>query len=190
MTNKDLPPLSQFFAASTKRAQHSRGAMACARVLARQLRPDLREALGEELFIAAALHEIGYSRSVKSSGYAPLDAASWASAAGLEDRIVAAILLVEGGSAGACEYEESIAQVCEQVEQALNETDQLLVDLVRFCDLSVGVDGSPTNPLKELRRRIERHGAKSVARKAMEKAGPVLEASIRRVQQMLEQDPA
>lgn len=156
------------------RVAHVREVANSARMLADSLGLD-----SEVLVSAAWLHDIGYSREVRETGFHPLDGARHLRSLGWDERIVC---LVAHHS-------------CARFEAALRGLDAEHAEFVRpstayedalcYCDMTNGPTGDPVIAPDRLDEIQERYGEGHIVTRFVEAARPEILASVERVEQRL-----
>lgn len=134
---------------------------------------------GEDLLIAAWLHDIGYAAALRDTGFHPLDGARHLTANGWPARIAALVAHHSGARfvAEARGLAEHVAEfACEQSPVS---------DALIYADQTVGPNGVSMNLEQRLTDMLERHGPDSPNAVAHARRAPVLRAAVQRVDQRL-----
>lgn len=144
----------------------------------------LRPILGEDAALmeaAAVLHDIGYSPSIASTGFHPLDGARFLrDQEGMDDRVVR---LVAHHSCALLEAEERGFRRELEGEFAMERPE--LVDAMLFSDMRTTPDGGPTASDARVAEIVERYGPDTVVGRFIQRAAPEIHAAVRRVEERL-----
>ncbi|MFI5862905.1 HD domain-containing protein [Streptomyces sp. NPDC051546] len=144
---------------------------------ARSLGPIL-SADAELLEAAAVLHDIGYSPSLATTGFHPLDGARFLrDQEGADERVVR---LVAHHSCALLEAEERGLRNELESEFELERPD--LVDALLFCDMTTTPDGLHTTPARRLAEIVERYGPDTIVGRFIQRAAPEIHAAAERVE--------
>ncbi|WP_448329969.1 HD domain-containing protein [Streptomyces sp. DSM 41534] len=156
-----------------RRWAHSLGVAKCA--------ASLRPILGRDadlLEAAAVLHDIGYSPSIATTGFHPLDGARFLrDQEGADERIVR---LVAHHSCALLEAEERGLR--EELEEEFPMERPELVDALIFCDMTTTPDGGHTTPAARLDEIVQRYGPDTIVGRFIQRAAPEIHAAAARVE--------
>jgi hypothetical protein len=134
---------------------------------------------GEDLLIAAWLHDIGYAAALRDTGFHPLDGARHLAATGWPPRIAALV-----AHHSAARYVAEARGLAEQL-QAFPCEQSPVSDALIYADQTVGPNGLSMNLEQRLADMIERHGPGSPNAAAHARRAPILRAAVQRVDQRL-----
>ncbi|MCD9593281.1 HD domain-containing protein [Streptomyces sp. 8ZJF_21] len=141
----------------------------------------LRPILGRDadlLEAAAVLHDIGYSPSIATTGFHPLDGARFLrDQEGADERVVR---LVAHHSCALLEAEERGLR--EELEGEFPMERPELVDALIFCDMTTTPDGGHTTPAARLDEIVQRYGPDTVVGRFIQRAAPEIHAAAARVE--------
>lgn len=156
-----------------RRWAHSLGVAERARSLAPILDGDA--ALMEA---AAVLHDIGYSPSIASTGFHPLDGARFLrDQEAMDDRVVR---LVAHHSCALLEAEERGLR--EELETEFELERPALVDALLFCDMTTTPDGGCTSSRDRVAEIVGRYGPDTIVGRFIQRAAPEIHAAVQRVE--------
>jgi putative nucleotidyltransferase with HDIG domain len=176
-------PLSEAMLSETlpRRWEHSLGVAKRARSLSPIMGDD-----SELLEAAAVLHDVGYSPSIATTGFHPLDGARFLrDQEGADERVVR---LVAHHSCALLEAEERGLRRELEGEFELERPE--LVDALLYCDMTTTPDGTPTTPAARLGEIVQRYGAETVVARFIQRAAPEIHAAAGRVEARLAQASA
>ncbi|MFE6691031.1 HD domain-containing protein [Streptomyces sp. NPDC057743] len=160
-----------------RRWAHSQGVAQCAATLHSILGPDVKL-----MEAAAILHDIGYSPTIASTGFHPLDGARFLrDQEGMDDRVVR---LVAHHSCALLEAEERGLRAELEAEFELERPE--LVDALIFCDMTTTPDGHPTTPPERLDEIVRRYGPDTIVGRFIQRAAPEIYAAAARVEARME----
>ncbi|WP_413808516.1 HD domain-containing protein [Streptomyces sp. OE57] len=141
----------------------------------------LRPILGRDadlLEAAAILHDIGYSPSIATTGFHPLDGARFLrDQEGADERVVR---LVAHHSCALLEAEERGLR--EELEGEFPMERPELVDALIFCDMTTTPDGGHTTPAARLDEIVQRYGPDTIVARFIQRAAPEIHAAAARVE--------
>ncbi|MEU6659577.1 HD domain-containing protein [Streptomyces sp. NPDC046821] len=141
----------------------------------------LRPILGEDASLmeaAAVLHDIGYSPSIASTGFHPLDGARFLRGQeGMDERVVR---LVAHHSCALLEAEERGLREELATEFELERPE--LVDALLFCDMTTTPDGGPTTSEARVSEIVGRYGPDTIVGRFIQRAAPDIHAAVKRVE--------
>ncbi|MFD8366019.1 HD domain-containing protein [Streptomyces hygroscopicus] len=144
----------------------------------------LRPILGRDaglLEAAAVLHDIGYSPSIATTGFHPLDGARFLrDQEGADERIVR---LVAHHSCALLEAEERGLR--EELEGEFPMERPELVDALIFCDMTTTPDGGHTTPTARLDEIVQRYGPDTIVGRFIQRAAPEIHAAAARVERRM-----
>jgi len=164
-----------------RRWAHTRGVVA----RAEELRPVV-DTDADLLVAAAALHDIGYTPRLATSGFHPLDGARFLrDEHGADERLVR---LVANHSFALLEAEERGLRDELASEFPLLE-EPLLVDALVYCDMTTTPDGARTSAPERIAEIISRYGVDSVVGRFIRRAAPEIRSSVQRVEAALAAQP-
>jgi len=138
------------------------------------LRGHFDAAAGNCLIAAAWLHDIGYARSLWSTGFHPVDGAIFARREGFDELVVSLVAFHSGAPAEA--RERGINAL-----SAFSEPPQHLLDALTFCDLTTGPDGSAVGASDRLEEVLRRYDADDPVHRAVHASRDELLATVERV---------
>ncbi|MFF9237223.1 HD domain-containing protein [Streptomyces sp. NPDC014801] len=164
-----------------RRWAHSLGVAKRARSLGPILGDD-----AEVLESAAVLHDIGYSPTIATTGFHPLDGARFLRGQeGVDQRIVR---LVAHHSCALLEAEERGLR--QELETEFQPERPDLVDALIYCDMTTTPDGTPTTPAERLDEIVKRYGPDTIVGRFIQRAAPEIHAAVGRVEARLAQASA
>jgi putative nucleotidyltransferase with HDIG domain len=157
------------------RWQHTIGVARRAEELSVTVTPAERETL----IAAAWLHDIGYSPSLRATGFHPLDGAAYLQQHGWPDRVCALVAHHSGARfmARALGLDHALARY--PYEQSP------VSDALTYADQTTGPQGQPMSFDERIAEMLARHGDDSVRAKIHHLREPHLRAIAERVQQRL-----
>ncbi|MFJ2402880.1 HD domain-containing protein [Streptomyces xanthochromogenes] len=159
-----------------RRWAHSLGVAKCARSLSPILGDD-----AELLEAAAVLHDIGYSPSIATTGFHPLDGARFLrDQEGADERVVS---LVAHHSCALLEAEERGLR--QELENEFEVERPSLVDALLYCDMTTTPDGSQTTPASRVGEIVQRYGPDTIVGRFIQRAAPEIYAAADRVEDRL-----
>ncbi|MDC7338927.1 HD domain-containing protein [Streptomyces lydicus] len=130
---------------------------------------------------AAVLHDIGYSPSIASTGFHPLDGARFLrDQEGVDDRVVR---LVAHHSCALLEAEERGLR--EELETEFELERPELVDALLFCDMTTTPEGGCTSSRARVSEIVERYGPETIVGRFIQRAAPEIHAAVQRVEERL-----
>ncbi|MFC5725041.1 HD domain-containing protein [Streptomyces gamaensis] len=160
-----------------RRWAHSQGVTAAARRLA----PILGDH-ADVLVTAAVLHDTGYSPTLVSTGFHPLDGARYLRGHGQADELV--VRLVANHSFALLEAEERGLR--ESLEAEFPLPDQgALVDALVYCDMTTTPAGEPTSHGERITEIVGRYGPDSVVGRFIRRAEPEIGKAAERIESRL-----
>ncbi|MDK9494701.1 HD domain-containing protein [Streptomyces katrae] len=137
--------------------------------------------LGEDAALmeaAAVLHDVGYSPSIASTGFHPLDGARFLrDQEGLDERVVR---LVAHHSCALLEAEERGLRHELSTEFELERPE--LVDALIFCDMTTTPDGGHTSSEARVSEIVGRYGPDTLVGRFIQRAAPEIHAAVQRVE--------
>lgn len=135
---------------------------------------------------AAVLHDVGYASRLAATGFHPLDGARFLrDIHAADDRLVR---LVANHSMALLEAEERGLRDVLEAEFPLLD-DQLLVDVLIYCDMTTTPDGEVTSTDARLAEITVRYGAGSLVGRFIRRAKPDILAAVGRVEAALAAQP-
>ncbi|WP_052863590.1 HD domain-containing protein [Streptomyces niger] len=144
----------------------------------------LRPILGSDAELmeaAAVLHDIGYSPSIATTGFHPLDGARFLrDQEGMDERVVR---LVAHHSCALLEAEERGLREELAGEFELERPD--LVDALIFCDMTTTPDGSHTTSADRLEEIVSRYGPDTIVGRFIQRAAPEIHAATARIEERM-----
>ncbi|MER6088499.1 HD domain-containing protein [Streptomyces bluensis] len=159
-----------------RRWAHSLGVAKRARSLSPILGDD-----AELLEAAAVLHDVGYSPTIATTGFHPLDGARFLrDQEGTDERVVR---LVAHHSCALLEAEERGLRPELEEEFALERPD--LVDALVYCDMTTTPDGTETTPAERLDEIVQRYGPDTIVGRFIQRAAPEIHSAAERVEERL-----
>ncbi|MFF3815479.1 HD domain-containing protein [Streptomyces bluensis] len=159
-----------------RRWAHSLGVAKRARSLSPILGND-----AEVLEAAAVLHDVGYSPTIATTGFHPLDGARFLrDQEGADERVVC---LVAHHSCALLEAEERGLSPELEAEFELQRPD--LVDALIYCDMTTTPDGTQTTPTERLDEIVQRYGPDTIVGRFIQRAAPEIHSAVGRVEERL-----
>jgi putative nucleotidyltransferase with HDIG domain len=155
-----------------RRWAHTQGVAGRARRLARMLGQE-----AELIEVAAWLHDIGYASSVASTGFHSLDGARY-----LRDILEASDMLcrlVAHHTGAAIEAEE---RGMPSISGEFAAPPPELLDALTYCDLTAGVDGTPTDVEDRLGEILTRYPVDHLVHRSITRSAPILKHAARKVE--------
>jgi predicted hydrolase (HD superfamily) len=141
--------------------------------------------LGDEaglLWTAAMLHDIGYTPSLATTGFHPLDGGRYLrDHASADERLVR---LVANHSCALLEADERGLREALEAEFPLLDNGKL-VDALAYCDMTTTPDGTPTTVDARLAEILTRYDRDSVVGRFIRRASEDLRAAVYRVEARL-----
>ncbi|KAF0794162.1 MULTISPECIES: HD domain-containing protein [Streptomyces] len=155
-----------------RRWAHSLGVARRAQSLSPVLSDD-----AEMLEAAAVLHDIGYSPSIATTGFHPLDGARFLrDQEGADERVTR---LVAHHSCALLEAEERGLRQELETEFALERPE--LVDALIVSDMTTTPDGEATTSTARVAEIVQRYGPDTVVGRFIQRAAPEIHAAVARV---------
>jgi hypothetical protein len=143
----------------------------------------LEQALGQEaevIEVAAWLHDIGYASSVASTGFHSLDGARYLrDVLRTSDQLCRLVAHHTGASIEA--EERGMAPISNEFATPPAE----LLDALTYCDMTTGVDGTPTNVEHRLAEILKRYPTDHVVHRSITRSAPNLERAARHIESRL-----
>lgn len=140
----------------------------------------LSPVLGDDadlLVAAAVLHDVGYSPSIATTGFHPLDGARFLrDQEGADERVTR---LVAHHSCALLEAEERGLRQELETEFALERPE--LVDALILSDMTTTPDGGPTTSTARVAEIVQRYGPDTVVGRFIQRAAPEIHAAVARV---------
>jgi len=158
-----------------RRWAHTQGVARRARGLARVLAQE-----AELIEVAAWLHDIGYASSVASTGFHSLDGARY-----LRDVLMAPDLLcrlVAHHTGASVEAEE---RGMPSISKEFAAPPPELLDALTYCDMTTGVDGTPTDVDYRLAEILTRYPEDHIVYRSITRSAPILRHASRTVEARL-----
>ncbi|WP_086708334.1 HD domain-containing protein [Streptomyces antimycoticus] len=147
---------------------------------AASLRPILGRA-ADLMEAAAVLHDIGYSPSIATTGFHPLDGARFLrDQEGMDEQVVR---LVAHHSCALLEAEERGLR--EELAGEFPVERPELVDALIFCDMTTTPDGGHTTPTARLDEIVQRYGPDTIVGRFIQRAAPEIHAAAARVERRM-----
>lgn len=157
-------------AGQPRRLAHVQGVAAAAQRLSRHFAGEAAQCL----VAAAWLHDIGYARSVRRTGFHPLDGAMFVRSAGFGELVASLVAFHTGAHLEASERGVSGLSV-------FREPPSDVLDALTFCDLTTGPDGTPVSAEDRLSDVLARYGPEDPVHRAVEAGREELLAAVGRV---------
>ncbi|MEU8994102.1 HD domain-containing protein [Streptomyces caniferus] len=130
---------------------------------------------------AAVLHDVGYSPSIATTGFHPLDGARFLrDQEAFDDRVVR---LVAHHSCALLEAEERGLRDDLVGEFELERPE--LVDALIYCDMTTTPDGGHTTPAERLDEIVSRYGPDTIVGRFIQRAAPEIHAAAGRVDERM-----
>ncbi|MFD9055727.1 HD domain-containing protein [Streptomyces albidoflavus] len=159
-----------------RRWAHSLGVARRAQSLSPVLSDD-----AELLEAAAVLHDIGYSPSIATTGFHPLDGARFLrDQEGADERVTR---LVAHHSCALLEAEERGLRQELETEFTLERPE--LVDALIVSDMTTTPDGEATTSTARVTEIVQRYGPDTVVGRFIQRAAPEIHAAVARVDQRM-----
>ncbi|MFF8899542.1 HD domain-containing protein [Streptomyces lydicus] len=140
----------------------------------------LRPILGRDADLmeaAAVLHDVGYSPSIATTGFHPLDGARFLrDQESFDDRVVR---LVAHHSCALLEAEERGLR--DELADEFELEQPELVDALIYCDMTTTPDGGHTTPADRLDEIVSRYGPDTIVGRFIQRAAPDIHAAANRV---------
>jgi putative nucleotidyltransferase with HDIG domain len=158
-----------------RRWAHTQGVAARAR--------DLAALLGEQAGLveaAAWLHDVGYSSTVRSTGFHPLDGARYLRDVVIADDVVCQLVAHHTGALIEAE-ERGIPELADEFAMP----DLQLLEALTYCDMTAGVDGYQVDVEERLSEILMRYPSEHVVHRSIVRSGPALRRAAFNVQQRL-----
>ena len=155
-----------------RRTAHTRAVVLCATSLGRTLVPDPEDRT--ILIEAAWLHDIGYAPGLALTGVHHLDGARHVAELG-EERL--ACLVAHHGSGKA---EATLRGLADDLAEFPPETS-LVADILTYCDLSSGPDGTHVDLAERLSEVRTRYGDDHVVVRGLDASSELIEGAFARV---------
>ncbi|MEV8056146.1 HD domain-containing protein [Streptomyces antimycoticus] len=144
----------------------------------------LRPILGRDadlLEAAAVLHDIGYSPSIVTTGFHPLDSARF-----LRDQEAADQRIVRLVAHHSCALQEAEERgLREELEGEFPMERPELVDALIFCDMTTTSDSGHTTPGARLDEIVQRYGPDTIVGRFIQRAAPEIHAAAGRVERRM-----
>ncbi|RZD65001.1 phosphohydrolase [Streptomyces albidoflavus] len=126
---------------------------------------------------AAVLHDVGYSPSIATTGFHPLDGARFLrDQEGADERVTR---LVAHHSCALLEAEERGLRQELETEFELERPE--LVDALILSDMTITPDGCPTTSTARVTEIVQRYGPDTVVGRFIQRAAPEIHAAVARV---------
>ncbi|MCQ9179302.1 HD domain-containing protein [Streptomyces sp. IBSBF 2953] len=160
-----------------RRWAHAQGVAARAQSLAGILGDEARL-----LWAAAILHDIGYSPSLVTTGFHPLDGARYLrDHASADERLVR---LVANHSCALLEADKRGLREALEAEFPLHDNGEL-VDALAYCDMTTTPDGTPTTVDARIAEILTRYDRDSVVGRFIRRAGEDFRVAVCRIEARL-----
>ncbi|NGO71332.1 HD domain-containing protein [Streptomyces boncukensis] len=148
---------------------------------ARELRPILGQD-ADLMEAAAVLHDVGYSPSIATTGFHPLDGARFLrDQENADERVVR---LVAHHSFALLEAEERGLR--EELEAEFEQERPDLVDALVMCDMTTTPAGGHTTTPERVDEIVGRYGSDTVVGRFIQRAAPEIHAAAYRVRRRLD----
>lgn len=145
-----------------------------ARLIGRELGCD-----GDLLEATAWLHDVGYSPGLATTGFHPLDGARYLSDAGASNRVVDLVAFHSSAWAEAQEF--GVAQELAE----FHDERTLARDLLWYCDMTTGPDGTDLEFEHRMAEVRERYGPDHYVTRALDAGMDERRAAVRRSRKWL-----
>ena len=159
------------------RLAHVNGVAATADKVANALLRDQRD----EVIAAAWVHDIGYGPRVRNSRFHPLDGAAFLSSESFPE-VVSSLVAFHSGAAEEAD-ERGLDDSLNQF--ALPPSD--LLDILTYADMTTGPTGEPVTVDSRISEILDRYISSDPVHRAVTRSAPALKATVRRVDDQLEQ---
>lgn len=135
---------------------------------------------GEQLVVAAFLHDIGYAPLVVDTGFHPLDGARYLRSRGI-DEVVCQLVAYHSAAI----VEAHLRGLSQPLTSEFADIDGDVSDALWYCDMVTAPDGQRCTIDERLDEIRERYGPNDVVTKFTYQAEPELRAAVTRVQKRL-----
>lgn len=133
-----------------------------------------------DMVVAAAwLHDVGYARSIRRTGFHPVDGAEFVRAAGFAQSVVS-LVAYHSGSVIEAEERGLTAELA-----AFPAPPAGLLDVVTYADMTTGPNGEGMDVQQRLAEILVRYPPDDVVHRAITRSAPELMAAVGRVQRRL-----
>jgi hypothetical protein len=139
---------------------------------------DLDVIEGDAVVAAAWLHDIGYATSLARTGFHPVDGARFVRDSGFSELIVSLVAFHSGAEFEAHERGK------ESLLMEFARPPEELLDIVTYCDLTVGPAGTPICAKDRIADVLDRYCANDPVHRAIRVAREPLLAAVARVEHM------
>ena len=161
-----------------RRWRHVRSVARRARWAAGQL------GLPDVLVMGAWLHDIGYAPGPAVTGFHPLDGARFLRSAGVQEPVVSLVAYHS-----CARIEAGVRGLGELLAAEFAPPDELLADVLLYCDMTTGPDGDHVRPADRLVEIRGRYGPGHEVTRFTELAAPEILATAGRVEDLLAAHP-
>lgn len=158
-----------------RRWAHVQAVAARAEAVAR----DLQLTQSGEIVAAAWLHDIGYASDLATTGFHPVDGASYARDAGFPILVVSLIAYHTGAELEA--EERGLADVLAVFRKPPSD----VLDVVTFADMTTSPDGEPVEADDRVAKILARYGEDDPVARAVRRSAPGLMATVARIEAQL-----
>lgn len=146
---------------------------------------ELRPILGKDAELmeaAAVLHDVGYSPSIATTGFHPLDGARFLrDQENVDERVVR---LVAHHSFALLEAEER--ELRDELEAEFELERPELVDALVVCDMTTTPTGGHTTTAERVNEIVSRYGPDTIVGRFIQRAAPEIHAAAERVRRRME----
>ncbi|WP_405408439.1 HD domain-containing protein [Streptomyces decoyicus] len=144
----------------------------------------LRPILGPDVDLmeaAAVLHDVGYSPSIATTGFHPLDGARFLrDQEAFDERVVC---LVAHHSCALLEAEERGLR--DELAGEFEMERPELVDALIFCDMTTTPDGGHTTTANRVKEIVSRYGPDTIVGRFIQRAAPEIHAAAERINERM-----
>lgn len=161
----ELADLLKYFEEEDDRYKHIRGVASQMQALIKQLY--LGEEDAQKLMKIAYVHDIGYSKRVKSRGFHPLDGAIFSLEKAFGEDVALAVMFHTKAYGEAKLMGGKTLEVYQKAKELLdkNEKAKHYVDLITYCDLITEKSGEPTTANRRIFKILARNEKNSIVYK-------------------------
>jgi hypothetical protein len=179
----DEKELSKYIPPDRHRYTHILGVVERMKEVLAQI--EMEEETKELLLQTAFLHDIGYSDKLNQYDYHPLDGAFFVQQCGFPKPVIAAVLFHSGAYESVKKTRPDLVSIYAYNAQWLDETDQLFIDLITYCDLHTSPVGKKISVKERIDDIVTRYGAEHEVSRFMIGNLEGFKQTIERVEQLL-----
>jgi len=137
-----------------------------------------------DLVAAAWLHDVGYAPELVETGFHPLDGARYLRRAGIDEQVVSLVAYHS-----CAQIEAEVRGLGDMLSAQFKRADSLLTDVLCYCDMTTGPDGSYVRPADRLVEIRGRYGPDHEVTRFVERAASEILTTAGRVEEMLAAQP-